>query len=658
MKTPPIRSFLLALALAAVALPSMAAEATKISDVAHSILFRNGSGTRGAAGTNGGHYTDRLFNGNFTDWTYCNRYGTTELVIDVTHIITDPDGQAFVTSVLVGHQGGSKYSLYYTTEEEPADILTYAADPRTWVAIDGATNIQEAGTKTYNVNQIATAVKYVFVTGSDWDAQLAEVEVQGYEYIPPKAVKISSLGRSIFFRNGSGNRGSYGTNGGHYSDRLFNGNFTDWTYCNRYGTTELVIPTTGLDDQGNDTGVAWYVTDFLVGHQGGSQYSLYYTTEAEPADVLTYAADPRTWIAIPGATAIKEAGTKTYGVNKTVTAVKYVFDTGADWDAQLAEVEVWAMDPSTITCLHENMTDEFPAWTVCTPATCTENAFEERFCPDCNERFEHEVLLSKLGHDFVATLIEEGTVTSYGRGEVNCSRCDYHIDFNGEPMDLATLGGLPINGIVQYTDLTVFSSGGQDGGITPASLIDNKWTDEFHESWFADGLSTNEWIQFKFGTTIDLTKIEYSVLNQDQTVYFNKYDPATGEESPLAKVVIVKDTSDGALGYQRRTVTFTREAEGGEEPASAPAPGRRSAPRSVPRSAPDDSNASAITVDAIRMRVGDVLDPDTGEVVKAYIGTQYGRPYHTKVCEVRPWGTVAGASKVDSGAKPAFLFMQ
>ena len=657
MNTPHIRSLLLALALAAVALPSFAVEATKISDVAHSIFFRNGSGNRGNYGTNGGHASDRFFNGNFTDWTYCNRYGTTELVIDVTHIITDPDGQAFVTSVLVGHQGGSKYSLYYTTEEEPADVLTYAADPRTWVAIDGATNIQEAGTKTYNVNQIATAVKYVFVTGSDWDAQLAEVEVQGYEYIPPKAVKISSLDRSIFFRNGSGNRGNYGTNGGHASDRLFNGNFTDWTYCNRYGTTELVIPTTGLDDQGNDTGVAWYVTDFLVGHQGGSKYSLYYTTEAEPADVLTYAADPRTWIAVPGATGIQEAGTKTYGVNKTVTAVKYVFDTGADWDAQLAEVEVWAMDPSSITCLHENMTDSYPAWIVCQAATCTENAFEERFCPDCNERFEREAPLSKLGHNFVYTLTEPGTTTSYGSGYVECSRCnEFHIVFDGDIVDLTTLGGPPINGIVQFTDLTASSLGAESGGIKLPYLMDGYWDNDWGHAYYFAECSSNEYVQFTFGTPIDLTKIEYSVINESQTVYFSKYDPATGVETLLKTIHIVKDTASGAPGYQRRTVTFTREAEGGEEPAPAPqaAPGRRSAPRS----APDDSNASGITVDAIRMRIGDYIDPVTGEVT-AYIGYNYGaHDRHTIVCEVHPWGTIPGAGKVDSGAKPAFLFMQ
>ena len=649
MKTTPTRSFLLALALAAFALPSVAAEATKISDVAHSVFFRGGSGTRGAAGTNGGHYTDRYFNGNFTDYTYCNGSGTTELVIDVSHIVTDPDGQSYVTDVLVGHQGNAQYSLYYTNEPEPENLETYATDPRTWTPIAGADHVQEAGTKTYGVNDFATAVKYVFNTCPNWTTHLAEVEVQGYEYVPPKAVKISAVGRSVFFRGGSGERGAAGTNGGHYTDRYFNGDFTDYTYCNGSGVTELVIPTTGLDDQGQDTGVAWYVTDFKVGHQGNAQYSLYYTTEAEPANLTTYASDPRTWTLIAGADHVQEAGTKTFGVNAFATAVKYVFNTCPNWTTHLAEVEVWAMDPSSIACLHPNMTDESPAWTVCTPATCTANAFEERFCPDCGERFEREVPLSKLGHNFAYTLEEPGTTTSYGSGYVECTRCDeFHIVFEDDVVDLTTLGGPPINGVVQFTDLTVSSTGAEDGGVKPIYLMDGDWSDGWGHAWYAGTRSHDEWVQFAFGTPIDLTKIEYSVLNQYQTVDFYKYDPETGVETLLKSIPIVKDESDGAPGYQKRTVTFTREAE---EEDSEPVPTFDPAPTT------DDSNASGITVDAIRMRIGDYVDPVTGEVT-AYIGYNYGRPYHTIVCEVHPYGTIPGAAKVDSGAKPAFLFMQ
>ena len=612
-----------ALVALALALPAQAAEATKISDVAHSVFFRGGSGTRGAAGTNGGHASDRYFNGDFTDYTYCNGNGTTELVVDVSHIVTDPDGQAYVTDVLIGHQGNAQYSLYYTNEPEPENLETYATDPRTWTPIAGADHVQEAGTKTYGVNDFATAVKYVFNTCPNWTTHLAEIEVQGYEYVPPKAVKISAVGRSVFFRGGSGTRGAAGTNGGHASDRYFNGDFTDYTYCNGNGVTELVIPTTGLDDQGTDTGVAWYVTDFKVGHQGNAQYSLYYTDEPEPANLETYASDPRTWTLIAGADHVQEAGTKTFGVNAFATAVKYVFNTCPNWTTHLAEVEVWAMDPSSITCLHPNMTDDSPAWTVCKAATCTENGFEERFCPDCGARFEREVPLSKLGHDFVATLTAPGTAAGYGSGYVECSRCnEFHIEFNGNHVDLTTLGGPPINGIVQYTDLYASSLGAEDGGIKPVYMMDNLWDNGWGHAYYFAECSSNEYAQYSFGTTIELTQIEYSVINEYQTVYFSSYDPATDEETLLKTILIEKNTNEGAPGYQRATVYFQ-----------------------------SDDPSQKIFVKAVRMRIGHYVDPDTGEVTN-YIGYNYGaHDRHTIICEFHPWGTIEGAGKLLSVAQ-------
>ena len=435
-----------------------------------------------------------------------------------------------------------------------------------------------------------------------------------------EATKISDVAHSVFFRGGSGTQGAAGTNGGHYSDRYFNGNFTDYTYCNGDGGTELVIPTTGLDDQGNDTGVAWYVTDFKVGHQGNAQYSLYYTTDPEPEwtynpnGTIAAASDPRTWTLIAGADHVQEAGTKTFGVNAFATAVKYVFNTCPNWTTHLAEVEVWAMDPSSITCLHPNMTDDFPAWTACTAPTCTENGFEERFCPDCGARFEREVPLSKLGHDFVATLTTPGSATAYGSGYVECSRCnEFHIEFDGDTVDLTTLGGPPINGVVQYTDLTVSSTGAEDGGVKPIYLMDGDWSDGWGHAWYAGTRSHNEYVQFAFGTTIELTKIEYSVLNQYQTVDFYKYDPSNGVETLLRSISIKKDETAGAPGYQRKTEMFFGEGEN-----------------------------EHVFVDAIRMRIGDYVDPDTGETT-AYIGYNYGRPYHTIVCEVHPHGTIVGA---------------
>ena len=134
----------------------------------------------------------------------------------------------------------------------------------------------------------------------------------------PTSVKLSSLDRSIFFRDGKGTRGKAGFNGGHYSDKVFDGNFTNYAYQNAAGA-ELVIPTTDTT-----TGAAYFVTDFIVGHKGNTRYSLYYTTEAEPATILSNAKDPRNWAKIDGATDVTFAGIKTNGVNVVATAVKYV----------------------------------------------------------------------------------------------------------------------------------------------------------------------------------------------------------------------------------------------------------------------------------------------------------------------------------------------
>ena len=557
------------------------------------------------------------------------------IIVDFSGYVTSIDKQpvVYISEIIVVSKGKGKYTLF-----------TLSEDGTTWKVVPGAQSVQAtAGSVSHSVGVRTKQVKYVFNETNGED--LCELEIWGWRSGPGK---ISKLDRSIFFRGGSGTRGAAGTNGGHYTDRYFNGDFTDYTYCNGSGTTELVIPTTGLDGQGNDTGVAWYVTDFKVGHQGNAQYSLYYTTDSEPEwtynqnGTIAAASDPRTWTLITGADHVQEAGTKTYLVNKNATAVKYVFNTCPNWTTHLAEVEVWAMDPEDIPCLHTNLDLATATWTVCTPATCTENAFEECFCPDCGFRFEREVPLSKLGHDFVATLTRAGRHDSWGSGYVTCARtledpdthettwsCDFRIDFDGEDVDLTTLGGPPINGVVQYTDLTVSSVGAEDGGIKPIYLMDNAWGNGWGGAFYFGTCSVNEYLQYAFGTTIELTKIEYSVINEYQTVYFYKYDPATGVETllttiPIEKIVTYEDREDPETGevtqvntspgYQRLTVDFF---------------------------VTDKSKKTF--VDAIRMRIGDYVDPETG-IVTVYRGYNYGaNDRHTIVCEIHPWGTIQWA---------------
>lgn len=546
-------------------------------------------------------------------------------IADFSSFATNYETTVYVEKIVIGHPEEITYSLYVSTNTTD------------WTAV--AVNARDSGMKTYEIQDRITAIKYVFVatTGNN---DLAEFHVWGYRSSKPD--KISNKNRAITFRDGAGHRGRYGFNGGSYSDGMFDGNFTSGLYQNGAGA-ELVVPTTALDpDTGDDTGTPWYVTEVKVGHVGNTKYSLYYTIDPEPTNILSFAKDPRAWTAIDGATGVQEAGTKTYLVNKTVTAVKYVFDTVLSWTASACEFEVRAMNPDDIPCMHDNLDLATAPWSVCKPATCTENAFEECFCPDCGKRFEREMPLSKLGHDFVATLTKVGRPDRYGSGYVTCARtiqdtntleviwsCDYRIDFTTNDVDLTTLGGPPINGVVQYTDLTVSSIGAQDGGIKAEYLMDGYWDSGWGHAFYFETLSVNEYLQYAFGTTIELTKIEFSVLNEPQTVFLTKYDPATGEETilktiPIKKIETFEDVEDPETGeithvntspkYQRQTVDFFVS-----------------------------DKYKKTFVNAIRMRVDDYVDPETGEVIH-YPGLHYGgSDIHTIVCEIHPWGTIQWA---------------
>ena len=371
-------------------------------------------------------------------------------------------------------------------------------------------------------------------------------------------VKLSLLSRSMFFRDGKGYVGNAGFNGGAWSTDVFDGNFENYAYQNAAGA-ELVIPTTNPD-----TGEAFFVTEFKVGHKGNTKYSLYYTTEPAPdysgytlkagdngkSHYYEIAADPRTWTPIPGATGKQEAGTKTYGVNVIATAVKYVFDTTISWTPSLAEVEVWGVDPSQLGCLHPTYTEWRP---IPGTATCTANGIDQRECTVCGEVFHRESeTLKAIGHDYQSTLLLAGSGLQYGSGTVSCSRHDFEIDCTDGPVDLVPLGGVKMPGIVQFTDLSVSSTGNIDYGVREDMLIDNGWTMSWGSYWYANTKSTSEYVQFEFGTAIDLTSVEISVPNRTQALRF--YSVADGAEELVMEYPV--ERSSGAGEYQRLHIEF------------------------------------------------------------------------------------------------------
>ncbi|MBQ9727242.1 MAG: discoidin domain-containing protein [Kiritimatiellae bacterium] len=421
----------------------------------------------------------------------------------------------------------------------------------------------------------------------------------------PTPVKLSRLGRSMFYRGGRGYVGDAGFNGGSYMSHVFNGTFTDYRIQNTAGA-EIVIPTTGLDEDEQDTGVAWYVTEFKVGHAGNTKYSLYYTTEPAPdysalelkqdQDSNKYYEvdlDPRTWIPIPGATGVQAEGTKSFAVNAVATAVKYVFDTTLGWTGSLGEVEVWGVDPASVGCQHPSYTEweEVPG-----SATCTTYGIKRRKCQVCGEVFELDSALP-LGHDWEENLLTPGSSSSYGRGTLVCTRCGEAISFY-DPIDLAEQGGIAAPGAVQFTTLTVSSTGNPDWGCSPSKLIDGNWEWHLWSDWHALTHSHDEWIQFDFEVEIDLTKIDFLVHDHTQTVEFYKVEDDV--ETAIAEVAITGTGSTDESASQRKAVSFR-----------------------------------GLSLKTLRIRIAD----STGIAVNG--------SYPLCMGEIHPWGTVKGAGLLD-----------
>lgn len=381
---------------------------------------------------------------------------------------------------------------------------------------------------------------------------------------------------------------------------VFNGTFGDYQMQPRAsnGATYII----DLSAKENAPAGGYYVTEIKVDSTGDKAYTLQYTT------------DGSNWTTVDGANSVKAAGIASYSVGALATKVRYVFNNGAPWDFStqfLAEIQVLGMDPADIDCTH-------PSWTQWTAvpdsATCTTKGVEERFCTTCNERqTKLSDTVAPLGHDYRSHLEQAGTVTAYGSGYVDCSRCDFKIEFS-EPVDLTTYGGLAMENLVQFTDITVSSTFHQEWGPNPVKLFDGYWEwDDNVGFWLSseyEAMSVSH-VDYHFGAPVDLTSVEISVHNHNQTLQFYDVDDTTGEERLLAEQVVHENTEEGAPGYQRMKVY---------------------------------AFAGACT--HLRLRTAN----DDGYSLWGY------RPCML-VIEMRPYGTIAGANKLDPGA-PMFLLMQ
>ena len=310
---------------------------------------------------------------------------------------------------------------------------------------------------------------------------------------PKGEIVVSSADIAKIYK-GDGTEGNF--NGGSGMHNVFDGNFDDGLYMNTGGSYIIVDLNSALEG-------GYYVTTIRIGHVGNTKYTLSYSTSGGESYVTI-------------ADGVTTAGTVSYTVNEVVTHVKYVFDTTIGWTQSLKEIEVKGIDPAEIDCFHKNLTDWTP---IAGSATCTERGKDVQECMDCGEKIYREsTTILPTGHAYVSEIIEQG------KGLISCDDCDYELVINGE-VDLMTLGGEKREGVLQFVNVSVTSTGNVDWGQNPGNMWDGGWTTGWGDYWYpATNDDVAEYILFEMGTEIDLTMLDIAVFNVPQTLEIYVYD--------------------------------------------------------------------------------------------------------------------------------------
>lgn len=448
------------------------------------------------------------------------------IILDFSTFVTVDKPMVYISDITVANTGGGSYSL--ATSE----------DGTTWTDVPGAQTVQQAGSVSFPVGVRAKFVKYFFISSNGTD--LGELTVRGWRTSVPHIVSKYSLVKQVGVIDGSANFGG-GTGN---PAAVFNGTFTDYQMLPRAGSGSYFDI-----DFSSETASGYYITEIRVGSTGDKRYTLQHSMNGS------------NWTDVNGAVSVKPAGTAVFEVGVTATHVRYLFVDGSNWDFStqyLAEIQVWGMDADDLPCTHPNI--ETAVWIpVPNSATCTKQGIDERFCPDCGERFTKTSNDPPLGHDYISTLARPGGFKRFGIGSITCSRCDYRIDFTNTPetdstngpIDLVTVGGMAVENLVQFTDLSVTSTDHTEWGPNPAKIIDGSWTEWWVSYWVSAG-NNNQYVDFVFGTEIDLTKIDLSVKDVNQTFQFFDVDDATGSETQLKQFGIIRTDLDGYQNHVYR----------------------------------------------------------------------------------------------------------
>lgn len=423
--------------------------------------------------------------------------------------------------------------------------------------------------------------------------------------------------------------------GGTTKYNMFNGNFTENVYLPRAGancyfhfdfskSTVYSLPTEG-----------WYITKVRVGNNKVNQlYSLYYSM------------DNLTWTPVPDAINYSKYGIAELGVNDFAKYFKVVIHNGTDWSPAINEIEISAIHPDDLECTHTSLSEWIP---VEGSATCTKNGYDQQTCLICGEVFTRESsTILPNGHSFVTNLEKEGKVIAFGKGTINCTECDLVYDFP-EPVNFYTLGGVKTEGVIQFLNFEVSSSGQAEHGTRPDYLRNNDWSMAWGAYWFSVG-NTGEYIDYALAEELDLTSIEMSVANNGSIIQFYSVDGATEtliNNFKLYKQKLELETVTGVNEDGTETTNVIVSSRTYEEEAEKITDGRLVIPYDEQiETISDGSNRYhkiyieffAQPVKTLRIRLC-----DNDEIYAEYEMT---RPGDFRVGELVPYGTVKGAGKI------------
>ena len=512
---------------------------TSIAGVNNTKLYSSNGTERGFTGQG---RIDDLFNGDFGGQGVRVAENGVYLLVDFTSTIVTAGNSVYISEISVGHSGNSDYSILVSE------------DNSTWTTI--ASSGHTTGKTTYPVAQRAKYVKYVFDTAETYSDSLFELEVKGFETSVPKnvALKASDKGLAKMYKsdgslcdNGTGGFGG-GAGIGHFFDGnkktnggLWDGGGGTWMpHLGNGGWCELDFSSVVPD--------GYFVTKIAVYQCSDFKYSCYWSADGEA------------WSPVTDAVYVSKVGSDggIYDVNETATRIRIVFDQTGGWTVNIAEIEVYGMDPDDVPCRHPSFTEWTP---VENTATCLTPGIDERFCGVCSNRFTRLQDLP-LGHDFTSHLLTRGTFARFGTGYISCSRCDWELQFP-EPLDLMTnrvdgtrIGSVAVAGQVNFTDLTVTSTGnGADDdpnwGVNPNALYDGNWTFSWQTHWYSKTLNkdAHPYVDYEFGTEIDLCWVDISLPNENHQAVFYSVDEETGEETEIARLQVETDPEiDGSNG--------------------------------------------------------------------------------------------------------------